>query len=286
MNKIYLSVLAFALGTSVYAQKSDGTVKSLVNAEKAFAQKVAKDGQNAAFAEFAAPDGIVFRPNPINAKKYFATAQDTKDLKWEPNYARLSKSRDWGFTSGSFEAGADKKTYGHYLSIWRGKDGEWQLVMDLGAEANKPIKGKEAKNLFVEPKDTYSPKFASAKDLKAQADIIHSTEKTLNTMLKTHGVQAFSGFLNHDARLLFPGTDAIIGKDGILAFNNRVIDKINLKTTQADKALGGDFAYTYGIATIDYKADLRESFNYVFIWERQADANWNIIAQVFTVAER
>lgn len=286
MNKIYLSILAVAVTANVYAQKSDGTVKSLVAAEKAFAQKAAKDGVNAAFTEFAAPDGIVFRPNPINAKKFFATAPDTKALTWEPNYARLSKSRNWGFTTGSYVAGSAQKTYGHYLSIWRGKDGNWELVIDLATEAMKPIKSKEAKNIFIEPVGTYSPKFASAKDLKAATDIIYSTEKTLNTMLKTHGVQAFAGFVNPDARLLFPGTDAIIGKDGILAFNNRVIDKINLKTTQADKALGGDFAYTYGLATIDYKADLRESFNYVFIWERQADATWNIITQIFTVAER
>lgn len=284
MKKIYLSILALAIGANVHAQKSDGTVKSLVSAEKAFAQKAAKDGVNAAFTEFSAPDGIVFRPNPINAKKFFASAPDTKELTWEPNYARISKSRDWGFTSGSYLASG--KTFGHYLSIWRGKDGEWQLIIDLGADAIKPIKGKEPKATFVEPKETYSPKFASAKDLKAATEIIYSTEKTLNTMLKTHGVQAFAGFINPDARLLFPGTEAIIGKDGILAFNNRVIDKINLKTTQADKALGGDFAYTYGLATIDYKADLRESFNYVFVWERQADANWNIIAQIFTVAER
>lgn len=286
MNKIYLAVLAFSLSANTYAQKSDGTVKSLLNAEKAFAQKVAKSGTNAAFAEFSAPDGIVFRPNPINARKYYATAKDTKDLTWEPNYARLSKSRDWGFTSGNYIAGADKKSYGYYLSVWRVKDGDWQFIIDLGAETNKPIKGKAPKNTFVEPTGTYSPRFASQKDLKAATDIIYSTEKTLNTMLKTHGVQAFSGFLNHDARLLFPGTDIVMGKDDILAFNNRVIDKINLKTTQADKALGGDFAYTYGLATIDYKTDLRESFNYVFIWERQPDANWNIIAQVFTVAER
>ncbi|MFN0255681.1 DUF4440 domain-containing protein [Pedobacter ureilyticus] len=284
MNKIYLSILAVAVTANVYAQKSDGTVKSLISTEKAFAQKLAKDGQNAAFTEFAAPDGIVFRPNPVNAKKFFATAPDTKNITWEPNYARLSKSRDWGFTSGSYVA--DGKTFGHYLSVWKGKDGEWKLVIDLGTDAIKPIKGKEPKNTFVEPTGTHSPKFASAKDLKAATDIITSTEKTLNTMLKTHGVQAFTGFINPDARLLFPGTEAIIGKDAILAFNNRVIDKINLKTTQTDKALGGDFAYTYGLATIDYKANLRESFNYVFIWERQADATWNIITQIFTVAER
>jgi ketosteroid isomerase-like protein len=105
-------------------------------------------------------------------------------------------------------------------------------------------------------------------------------------MLKTHGVNALAGFLSEDARLMFPGMDMLVGKTDILAFNNRAIDKINLKTSKADKAYGGDFAYTYGLASIDYKTDLRESFNYVFIWERQNDGNWNIIAQIFTLAER
>jgi ketosteroid isomerase-like protein len=86
---------------------------------------------------------------------------------------------------------------------------------------------------------------------------------------------------------MFPGTELIVGKEGIQAFNNRMIDKINLKTAGYDKALGADIAYTYGVATIDYKSmELRESFNYVFIWERQSDGNWNILSQIYTLAER
>ena len=85
---------------------------------------------------------------------------------------------------------------------------------------------------------------------------------------------------------MFPGTEAIVGKENIQAFNNRMIDKINLKTTAYDRALGGDLGYTFGLATIDYKTDLRESFNYIFIWERQTDGNWNIMTQIFTLAER
>ena len=65
-----------------------------------------------------------------------------------------------------------------------------------------------------------------------------------------------------------------------------MIDKISLKTTSADKALGGDLAYTYGLATIDYKADLRETFHYIYVWERQPDFSWNIINQIYTLAER
>lgn len=284
MKKILYTVLAASLSLNAFAQKADGTTKSLVNAEKSFAEAAAKNGANEAFLKYAAPDAIVFRPNPINAKKFYETAPDMKNLSWTANNARVARSGDLGFTSGSYIVGGEQKAYGHYLSIWRAKEGKWEFILDLGAETNRPL-GK-VESVFKEPKDHYSPKFATDKEIKASRDIIYTTEKTLNTMLKTHGASAFAGFINPDAQLMFPGTDLIVGKDKIQAFNNRMIDKISLKTTSADKALGGDLAYTYGVATIDYKTDLRESFHYVFIWERQADFSWNIISQIFTLAER
>lgn len=284
MKKIIYTLLFASLSFGAYAQKSDGTTKSLLDAEKSFNVDVAKNGTNAAFTKYVADNALVFRPNAVNAKKYYATAPDMKNLSWTPNLARVSRSGDWGFTSGNYVAGTDPKTYGHYLSIWKANNGKWELLMDLGAESNKNL--TKVATDFAEPKDHYSPKFATAKDLKVSREIINTTEKTLNTTLKSFGPSAFAGFLNKDARLLFPGTEPIIGKENIQAFCNRMIDKINLKTAGYDKALGADYAYTFGLATIDYKADLRESFNYIFIWERQSDGNWNIMNQIFTLAER
>lgn len=284
MKKIIYTALLATLSVGAYAQKSDGTTKSLVNAEKAFAEDAAKEGANAAFLKYTAADALVFRPNPTNAKKFYATATDMKSLSWTPTTARVSRSGDWGFTSGAYVVNSEQKSYGHYLSVWRAKNGKWELILDLGAETNRPL-NKAVAN-FVEPKDHFTPKFATEKELKAGRDVILTTEKTLNATLKSYGPSAFAGFLNKDAQLLFPGTETITGKESIQAFNNRMVDKINLKTTAADKALGGDLAYTYGVATIDYKTDLRESFNYLFIWERQSDGNWNIMTQIFTLAER
>ncbi len=284
MKKILSTILAISLSFVVYAQKADGTTKSLLNAEKAFADATAKNGTKESFLKYAAADGLVFRPNPVNAKTFYASAPDMKNLAWNANFARVSRSGDLGFTSGSYTEGGDQKSYGHYLTVWRENGGKWEFILDLGAETNKPLANKTTH--IKEPKDHYSPKFANDKEIKASRDIIYTTEKTLNTMFKTYGASAFAGFLSEDAQLMFPGTDLMVGKENIIAFNNRMIDKINLKTTSADKALGGDLAYTYGLATIDYKADLRETFHYIFIWERQADFSWNIINQIYTLAER
>jgi len=284
MKKIVYTLFSLLIGFSSSAQKSDGTAKSLANAEQAFSAYALKNGTNAAFSAFAAPDGIVFRPNAINARKFYTTAPDMKNLSWSPSYTRVSRSRDWGFTTGAYLIDGEQKSYGQYVSVWRGKDGNWELILDMGAETNKPL--QKVTPVIIEPKDRYSPIYATEKELKTSRDIIYATEKTLNTTLKSYGASAFSGFLSANSRLLFPGTEPIIGKENIQAFNNRMIDKINLKTVAADKALGGDLAYSYGIATIDYKTDLRESFNYLYIWERQADFNWNILIQIYTLAER
>ncbi|MNK24408.1 hypothetical protein D3C87_427130 [compost metagenome] len=285
MKQIFSTAIASLLALSTFAQKSDGTTKSLVSAEKDFAKAVAKNGDKDAFLEYSLGSALVFRPNPVNAKTFYTNkANSENEISWTPNLAKVSRSGDLGFSTGPYEIGATDKKYGQYLSIWKSENGKWKLAIDLGTESNKPL--TKITPQFVEPKDHVAPKFLNEKEVKAGKEIILTTEKTLNTLLKTHGIAAFGGFLTNDARLLFPGNEAIEGKGKIVAFYNSMVSKISLKTTGVDKAIGSDLAYTYGVATIDYKADLRESFNYVFVYEKATDASWNLIVQAFVPAER
>lgn len=285
MKKLFLSAFALTFTIQSFAQKTDGSTKSLVTAEKEFAATAMNEGVKTAFNKNSSATAIVFRPNPVNASTFYATQSDDKNLSWKPVYAKVSRSGDFGFTTGPYEFDGKQKVYGQYLSIWKAENGNWKLAIDIGTAHNKSI--NQVTPQFIEPKDhIVPPKSTNEKTVKAGKEIILSTEKTLNATLKSYGSAAFSGFLDANARLLFPGNEPIIGKDKILAFYNSMVDKMNLKPTLADKATGGDLAYTYGVATIDYKADLRESFNYVFIYEKKADFNWYIIAQVFVPAER
>lgn len=285
MKKLFSTTIAVALTLAAFAQKSDGTTKSLVNAEKDFGKSIAKNGEKNSFLDYSSSAALVFRPNPVNAKTYYGNqSDDSKSLSWEPNLAKVSRSGELGFTTGSFVNNNSEPKYGQYLSIWKTENGKWKLVIDLATASNKPL--AKVSNRFEEPKDHFMPKFINEKEIKAGKDIILTTEKTLNTLLKTHGIAAFSGFVTDNARVIFPGREAINGKVNILSFYNGMVAKINLKTTGVDKALGSDLAYTYGIATVDYKADLRESFNYVFVYEKAADASWNLIVQAYVPAER
>ncbi|TDO21695.1 nuclear transport factor 2 family protein [Pedobacter duraquae] len=284
INKILCAVIATSFSLAAFAQKSDGTVKSLVNADRDFSETASKNGVKSAFNTFAANDAVAFRPNPVNAKTYYSTEQDTKSLSWTPVFAKVSRSADWGFTTGPFVLDGTTKSYGDYLTIWKMVNGKWQATLDISTDHNKPL--NKAVPQFVDPLDFFKPKYANEKDVLTGKGIILTTEKTLDATLKSYGIAAFGGFLNPDARLLFPGREPIIGKDNIISFYNGMVSKITLKTTKAEKAAGGDLAYTYGVATIDYKADLRESFNYVNIYERQVDHTWNLILQMYAPAER
>jgi ketosteroid isomerase-like protein len=283
-KKILYTIIAAGISLSAFAQKSDNSTKSLLKADKSLRESIAKDGMKEAFKDFSSDDAVTFKPNPVSAKTYYSGQGDNKDLKWEPAYAEVSKSGDWGFITGPYVVDGSEKIYGQFLSIWKTDDEKWKLALDINTTTNKPLKKTVLQ--AVEPKEFYKPKFLGEKQMAGAREIIMTTEKTLNTTLKSYGVAAFSSFLNPDVRVLFPGREPVIGKDAAISFYHGLVDKINLKTTKVDKALGGDFAYSYGLATIDYKADLRESFNYVYIYERQPDHNWNLIVQVYVPAER
>mgnify|MGYP003575627457 CR=1 FL=1 len=282
MNKYIYTIVAAGITLGAYAQKSDGTAKSLVKTETEFAEKLAEDGSKSAYKAFAASDGLVFRPNPVDARRYYESQPESNDISWTPSFARVSRSGDWGFTTGPFSMGKD--AYGQYFSVWKVVDGKWKLALDLGISHNKPL--NKVTPQIVEAKDSYKPIFLNDKERATGTNIIMTTEKTLDATLKSYGVSAFAGFINHDVRILFPGYEPILGKDKALAFFNSMLSKATVKTTKAFKADGGDLAFTYGLAALDYKADLRESFNYVFVYERQADHNWNLISMVFAPAER
>ena len=285
MKILLVSAVALLFTVSAFAQRSDGSTKSLLNAEKDFQKSLTKNGEKEAYEDFTLSDGLVFRPNPINAKKFYQDGnQSNQDLVRNPNMAMSSRSGDFGFITGSYELGSTNAQYGQYLSIWKTDNEKWKLAMDLETKSNKPLNNVD--NKFIEPKDHFVPKFINDKEIKAGKDIIVTTEKTLNTLLKTHGVIAFSGFLAKNPRLIFPGREPMNGTAEIVSFYSNTVDKINFRNAGVDKSLGSDLAYTYGTATVDYKADLRESFNYVFVWQRAADFSWNLLVQAYVPAER
>jgi ketosteroid isomerase-like protein len=71
-------------------------------------------------------------------------------LRWQPTSAEISKSKDLGYTVGSYtltqtnEKGSAVVGTGKYLTVWRlQKDGTWKVEFDTGVPDTDPAKAKQ-----------------------------------------------------------------------------------------------------------------------------------------------
>lgn len=280
---ILCSILLFAFRPGL-AQTSNGEVSSLVAAENYFAGIAKEKGIKKAFLTVSDDKTIVFRPDAVKAVDFFDRHyNDTGELSWRPALAKISKSGDWGFTTGPFEYTADEKTsYGSYLSVWKtNSKGVWKLALDLGITHPKPK--KEPELLFTDPASTRFFRQRSAARQKQREEMILTTDQLFSKTLAKYNNLAYNVFLADNARLLFPGNQPIIGKRAITDFLRYQELEVNTEPLKADRATGSDLAFTYGSASINQKGAVKK-YNYVRIWEVQDGHKWNVIVEIFTPA--
>jgi len=262
---------------SAFAQKSDGTVNSLIKVETYFSNQVAKLGLNKAMVEIAAKNGVVFRPNPLNAIDYYSKQEPSDfELGWQPDFAIIAKSGDFGFTTGLFTVKKNESvTYGQYLSVWKAeKNRKWQLIIDAGTNHKKPI--EEPKPTFINPSDYKYPKLIGPKKIKMREDIVFSTDLLFGKALERSGNVSFNEFYAPNVRLLLPDVLPINGKANAIKFIDESNQRVSCYPTFTDRAFSGDLAYTNGKASIGVN-----KYNYIRIWQIGEDMRWNIVVDMY-----
>jgi ketosteroid isomerase-like protein len=134
MRRWVAMILGLAMASGVMA----GNLKTLIEAERAFAADSPVRGVKTAFLEVLAMDSLLFRPGPVNGREWFVGRPDEAPftLEWAP--AAAESSGDLGYTFGPFkltpkdgsEAGG-----GHFFSIWQADArGQWRLLLDMGIQ--------------------------------------------------------------------------------------------------------------------------------------------------------
>ena len=269
--------IAFFLGFTILslttlAQKNDKTVKSLVNAETLLNKKANKETIQRAFLGFIDLSCVIFRPKPVSAKEYYSSNDVLGKLSWKPEYAMISKAGDFGFTTGPYIYNDfEKKTYGHYLSVWKpDKKKKWKLVLNGKVPHPQPI--NEIPEVFLNPDDYKYSKLIGPRKIQMREDIVLSTDVLLGKSLQKSGSYSLNEFYDNSVRLYFPNHLPEFGKVAVLNFITS--QKINITSTPiaTARAFSGDLAYTYGEAEINNK-----KYYYVRIWQIDATMKWNII---------
>lgn len=127
-----LALSACATAPSTPAPNAD----AVIAAERAFAARSSEAGWIPAFREFAAPDGQLGGPEGyVSAPAQLAETPDdgNRDLFWWPAFAAISRSGDFGFTTGVVSRDAARTPRGHYFTVWRRQpDGSWKWIYDGG----------------------------------------------------------------------------------------------------------------------------------------------------------
>lgn len=283
MKKLLILILLINTISS-YGQNAENNIQSLLAAENYFSSLSIEKGIRKAFLEVSDKETIVFRPSAVPAKKFYRKLKkDSTYLSWFPSFARISKSGDWGFTSGPSISKQTKDsphtTHGQYLSVWkRNINGVWKLALDGGITHPEP-KG-EPKLDFLTNTGKFFRQHSTIRQQQRE-DIVLSTDKLFSLSLKALGTDAYKEFGHQDIHVLFPGNYPVIGKDHVISFFNKHKIRIISENIETDRAFGGDYAYTYGKASVTQNGKINE-FNYVRVWQVSDDHNWNVLFELFS----
>ena len=268
-----LRVLAVLLATTVVlrAETPAEALRAMVEAERKFYQAGQEKGTRVAFLEFLADDGIIFRPGPVNGKESWTKRAETGlDLVWEPTFAAISRSGDFGYDTGPSKWRANKTEkkftgFGHFVSIWKKqKDGAWKVALDcgiqnIGADAKPPLR-------LVTPKKAASGTLPSLQD--AQNGLVATA--------KLDFTKAFRQFGSDEIRLYREGSFPTIGKkDGIELLGPEQAG-VTMELMKTDVSSGGDLAYSYG-SFADTRVQPGRPGHFLQVWQTDNAGAWKLV---------
>jgi hypothetical protein len=285
---IIAAIILIGFSKLASAQNAPANVNTVIDAEKDFNKLVERKGIKGGYLAVADPEGIVFRPNAVKITDFYTTIdKQAGRYTWHPDFARTSVNGDLAFTAGPYvyQNGNNDtdKVFGDYVSIWRAdpSDGKLKLLIDLGIQ--HPEIEQQAVTDFKNPPDT-AKRVAPSKDPFNGKNVIMATDNLFNHSLSLSTLAAYKEFLSPEGRYYFPGFEPLAGQDKIMKFiaNEAII--ITAKTTDSRRSTSNDLAYTYGKARIK-KGEVVSDYNYVRIWEKDANHRWDIVLEVFSSVE-
>ncbi|MEY2494101.1 MAG: hypothetical protein QOJ45_593 [Verrucomicrobiota bacterium] len=266
--------LLFAAGTRAEEQKPGDAIRAMVDAERKFYQTGQEKGTRAAFLTYLADDSIVFRPGPLNGKEVWTKRPENGlDLIWEPTFAVMARSADFGYTTGPAKWKTSKTEtkplgYGYFVSAWKKqKDGAWKVALDVGTETPEPTARPESLRMVFSDKLTKG-------DPDAAHRALQETQKKFAEAAKADSGRAALAMAADDIRVYRDGHFPAVGlasAGGLLTAQGR---KLLLETLGGDMSHSADLAYTYG--KYSSAGEGNEKGHYFQIWQRDDAGHWKL----------
>ncbi|MEN3370055.1 MAG: hypothetical protein V7609_2198 [Verrucomicrobiota bacterium] len=256
---------------SSHAETLDEAVRAITNAEKKFYETGQDKGTRAAFLEWLADDGVVFRPGPVNGKETWGKRPETAfDLVWEPTFAAIARSGDFGYDTGPAKWRAkrtDEKFsgYGHFISVWKKqKDGAWKVALDCGIENIRSD---------VKPRlQLVTPKNRGQGTLES----LQQTQSAFIATAKLDFTKAFRQFSSDGVRVYRDGSfPTIRKKEGVELLGSEAAG-VAMEVMKSDMSSSADLAYSYGSSS-DTRSQPARAGHFVQIWQIDGAGAWKLV---------
>lgn len=271
MNKILTTAVLFLFVQSAIAQKG---IDNLIQTEKDFAAYSVTHSTKEAFQKFIDSSSIMFdNGKPITAIEFWEKREKNAGvLNWWPQYAEISASDSFGYTTGSWTFQPSAKdtivARGQYLTVWHiNKNGEWKFLVDLGVS-------NTVSNAIQEVKVINMGKYPAEVKYVTHVSSLILAEEHFNESLGLDQSKAYHSYVS---------AQSILNRNGSLpavriADQRAMIDSTPSGITYEMNGWGVstvlDMGYTYGTTTIKEKTE-----NYLRIWRHEKEG-WKIAVEV------
>src|SRR5215208_1094679 len=270
--------------TSVRAT-AEAELDRVVQIEREFAQASLKRGVKRSFLEYAAPDGVIFRPSPVPA---VATIQKDPDddqgatLDWWPVMGAIAQSADlalsvgpWVINDPTAKEPQTQRVYGYYATVWRKQaDGSWKFVIDgAGARLRQPPARARASRVVKLPVSAAPPISADA-----ALSQVRAIEAALSRQSEVNAANAIRRKLARGSWLMGSGAEPSPGPAGWPRELADLPPNQDFALVGGGASEAGDFVYTYGIARASARRAPAETGTYLRVWQRTV-SGWRIIFQ-------
>lgn len=251
-------------------------------AERAFDAHTLEHGLTAGFVAYAAPDGILFRPDPVNARAHLTAGppSDERRLRWWPGRIGAAVSGDLAFDAGPWSFG-ENLAHGWFFTIWkRQPDGQWRWVLDHGAgDLSGPSDIRPDTPVRVAAPGLPHPQGAAA----AWTEVL-AAEAALSAALRAGPAEAaYAPWLAADAWIATPDAGPVRGEAAAAAGARPAGLEIQ-PPAGGEASQAGDFAYAYGHAAWSGPDGAARRGHYVRVWRREADG-WRLVWDQLTPIE-
>jgi hypothetical protein len=264
-------VTVFLLSTlTAFPQKG---IKGLVDAEKAFASFTTANTVKEGFLKYMDSNGVIFRQGKaVNAwEAYQQQNTGTAILSWEPSFAIISASGDFGVTTGPYErrSGSLQDTViarGSFSSVWKiNKQGVWKNLADLGTSYKKKHPLVKQVLQIELPAGTAAPSI--------NFEEVFTLDKKFNTVFAEKNIASLSQWLPVDSWLNMEGELPVVGDKLIMNIFAHIPATVLFDSETGNISAAGDMAYIYGSVT---NANKKE--NYLRVWIKRNN-KWQVILQ-------